>query len=71
MIGSIVEEVAKESCGQVADAEVALSIDGGITIATDGGWQHRGFHSASGHCAAVGQETRKIVGYEVMSKECK
>lgn len=63
--------MAKESCAQIAEAEKALSGDGRITLGIDGAWQRRGFHSASGHCVAIGQETRKIVGYEVMTKECK
>ncbi len=48
-MGSLIEDMAKESCKQVAEAEEALSVGGAITLGIDGGWQRRGFHSASGH----------------------
>nr|XP_006821803.1 PREDICTED: uncharacterized protein LOC102801212 [Saccoglossus kowalevskii] len=70
-----IENVAKRLCVKALTEEQKLSShENQVDISFDGAWQRRGsgkeYNSLSGHGAAIGEATGKIMGYAVRSKGC-
>ena len=78
-IGNVVENIARESCKLnlnlekgMAEQSSSPSADGlvGIAVSYDMGWQKRGrvYNSSTGHGAAMGLATGKVVSYSTRCK---
>lgn len=81
-IGNVVENIARESCKlnlklekELAEQSSSPSADGlvGIAVSYDMGWQKRGrgYNSSTGHGAAMGLATGKVVSYSTRCKTCR
>ena len=81
-IGNVVENIAGESCKLNLNLEKVMdeqssspSADGlvGIAVSYDMGWQKRGrgYNSSTGHGAAMGLATGKVVSYSTRCKTCR
>ena len=81
-VGNALENVARESCKinlnlekQMAEQSSGPSADGlvGIAISYDMGWQKRGrgHNSSTGHGAAMGLATGKVLSYSTRCKTCR
>ena len=81
-IGNVVENIARESCKLNLNLEKVMaeqssrpSADGlvGIAVSYDMGWQKRGrgYNSSTGHGAAMGLATGKVVRYSTRCKMCR
>ena len=81
-VGKAVEIVARESCEMNLNLEKKVSeqlsgpsTDGlaGIAVSYDMGWQKRGrgHNSSTGHGAAMGLTTGKVVSYSTRCKTCR
>ena len=81
-IGKAVEEVARESCECSLELEKAIAEQStvepteglvGIAVSYDMGWQKRGrgHNSTTGHGAAMGLATGKVLSYSTRCKMCR
>lgn len=81
-VGNAVENVARNSCEMNLNLEKNVSeqlsgpsTDGlvGIAVSYDMGWQKRGrgHNSLTGHGAAMGLNTGKVVSYSTRCKACR
>ena len=71
-IGPVNEQLAKESCWNAAREGKLQTIEGGITISYDRGWQKRSraMNSMIGVGQPVGCSIGKVVSYAARSKHC-
>ena len=81
-VGNALENIARESCKinlnlekKMAEQSSSASADGlvGIAVSYDMGWQKRGrgHNSSTGHGAAMGLATGKVVSYSTRCKTCR
>ena len=81
-VGNALEKVATDSCKfnlnlekKIAEKSSSLSSDylPGVAVSYDMGWQkrRRGHNSATGHGAAMGLATGKVVSYSTRCKMCR
>ena len=81
-IGNVVKNIARESCKLnlnlqkvMAEQSSSPSADGlvGIAVSYDMGWlkRGRGYNSSTGHGAAMGLATGKVVSYSTRCKTCR
>ncbi|XP_061190461.1 uncharacterized protein LOC133198381 [Saccostrea echinata] len=74
-VGRAVEDVAKKSCKEFANAEQESFCNDDFSVSFDGGWQKRGsgrsYSSLSEHAAMIGKETGKCIAYATRNKFCR